>query len=873
MGGGKRIAFLSILVLSLTMALSACSHGPVAGVTPGGSLQVVVSGLPGGTQANVLVTGPKGYSRTVTATTTLTGLRTGSYDVIPIDVTSGSLGFQNSGSRTVQVSSLSGATVKVGYSQLAVKLYPGTVVLDAATVKALASVTAGASGDSTLTFSQSTPQIASLEVGDILMVGVSAATPDGFMGKVTTVSGLIVTTAPAKLTNAIEQGIIAGRATVSSATVASVASLQPAVTVARVAPPAGGPTTQGLKPFCSDINGTFTVQDPNYGTVGASLGASGTVCLGATVDIDATLGASGVKSADVLLSGSGSTSLAITGEVSGGFDEQTPLATLKEPIIANEDPPLEITPSITVYIEPSGKVIAGVTSGVQGSASFSTGATYNGTSWSPKTSFSSSWSYTWPKPESDVQLKLSAGPMVSLAVDGSGSHSAVQADLGIDGYLEYDVNFLQSPLWTLHAGIESTADISAFMGAASYSATLYRKDYVLATSDSTPYQGAYIWSAPTGAASEGGVPALSPDGSTLYLAPQDGTLYAMAAGKNDTSASRVDWTYAIPQSGPDSAPVVSSDGSTIYLGTGSGVDAVSSSGSLLWSALAGRAIAGPPALTSDGTVIVPASGGLYALSPANGATLWSCPIGIVSSSPAIGSQGTITIGGFDGNVYALKADGGLLWKTPSPLGLAVTTSPAIGPKGTIFVVAAQDGGGQVLYALDPANGKTYWKLQINSSPEDTSPVVGPDGTVYVGSVDAHLYAIAPKGSLRWAENLKPQGATGPVGGIVEAAAVGADGNIYLTQRDTNHLIVLNAQGEPVAGLTAYSSRGYGLPVSGALGASPALGANGIVYVSSGNSASSGSNAVVQAIYLVAQGLASSSWPKLYHDAQNSGRVP
>ena len=52
-----------------------------------GSLVVTVSGLPIGATANVTVTGPGGFSRTVTATTTLTQLSAGAYTVAASDVT------------------------------------------------------------------------------------------------------------------------------------------------------------------------------------------------------------------------------------------------------------------------------------------------------------------------------------------------------------------------------------------------------------------------------------------------------------------------------------------------------------------------------------------------------------------------------------------------------------------------------------------------------------------------------------------------------------------------------------------------------------------------------------------------------------------
>ena len=72
------------------LVLAACSgDGPS---DPGtlarqyGSLTVTISGLPDGAPASVTVTGPDGFSRTVTTTTTLAQLAAGSYTVLAADV-------------------------------------------------------------------------------------------------------------------------------------------------------------------------------------------------------------------------------------------------------------------------------------------------------------------------------------------------------------------------------------------------------------------------------------------------------------------------------------------------------------------------------------------------------------------------------------------------------------------------------------------------------------------------------------------------------------------------------------------------------------------------------------------------------------------
>ena len=74
--------------------LASCSgDGPSDPGQQYGSLQVTVSGLPAGAEAGVTVTGPGGFSRAVTATTTLTQLAAGQYTVTAADVLHGGATF------------------------------------------------------------------------------------------------------------------------------------------------------------------------------------------------------------------------------------------------------------------------------------------------------------------------------------------------------------------------------------------------------------------------------------------------------------------------------------------------------------------------------------------------------------------------------------------------------------------------------------------------------------------------------------------------------------------------------------------------------------------------------------------------------------
>jgi outer membrane protein assembly factor BamB len=858
----KRTGTFAALVGLALLILTACSTG-AGPVVAGGNLQITVSGLPQGMDANVLVSGPDGYHQRATKSTTLTKLAPGSYTVTPLGVSKGAMGYQTGKAQTVTISATSGATVKVTYSKLPLKLQPNAVRLDAATSQSLSTVTHDASGNSTLTFSQSTPQLQKLKVGDVIMLMSTKATPGGFMGKVTGISGLTVTTAPAKLTDAVKQGVLALHKTFSASDVQSVQALQPGVEIEQA--PAGSLSPQGsLSLPCVKPNYTFSGSTGDVG-VGVALTTEGQICPTLGVDMDVTIDCCHhvivpyISSAHAILSGGVDTKLTVTGQASAGVDFKEPLATYTfEPIDLGDVS--EVTPSVDFYVEASGKVVAGISAGVKDNLSFVAGGAYDDDGgWSGVAGFGNSWHYIWPKPSTGVQLKASAGPELNLALDGVGKWSAGDATIGLDGYLEYDVNFLNDPLWKLHGGLEATAGFSALLGLASWSTTLYQKDWVLATSNSTPPKGISFWSYPTGDVLAS--PALSANGKTLYIGSYvgdgDGTLYALDTSKNSTS--RLKWKISV--GGVLAAPSVADDG-TIYLSTDDGIFAVEPNGGVKWQVLKGQESTATASIGSDGTVyaVTRDDGTVHALNPSDGSEKWHYAVGsaISASAPAIGADGALYVGSrggvsYEGVLFALNSSSGSLeWK--KTLGIDVNTSPALNG-GTVYALATEDGAYQVLYALDASSGSILWQVTVNQADEDTSPTIGADGTIYVGSVNHKLYAVDPDThEVKWSYK---------TGGLIKGApTVGADGDIYVTASDTGTILYAikpNGSLDWKAPLASAGGEAYGV----------ILGGSGAAYVSTGTGSNTGQT---QAVHTDSKGLADSPWPKLHHDNQNTGRA-
>ncbi len=223
-----------------------------------------------------------------------------------------------------------------------------------------------------------------------------------------------------------------------------------------------------------------------------------------------------------------------------------------------------------------------------------------------------------------------------------------------------------------------------------------------------------------------------------------------------------------------SSPALSPDGTTVYLGvstaTAGRVVAVGANGAVRWSIVRPDWVDSSPAVAPDGTVYVGCHDGrFYALNPANGAIRWEFDTRtFVVSSPAIGADGTLYFGAGDFRLHAVAPDGTLRWSFPT--GDWVESSPAIGADGTIYF-GSRD---RNVYAVGP-DGMEKWRFRTGGR-VDGSPAIGVDGTIYIGSTDQRMYALAPNGTRRW------EYFTG--GAIFASPVLGADGTVYFVSDDT-----------------------------------------------------------------------------------------
>ncbi|MEO0070037.1 MAG: PQQ-binding-like beta-propeller repeat protein [candidate division WOR-3 bacterium] len=152
------------------------------------------------------------------------------------------------------------------------------------------------------------------------------------------------------------------------------------------------------------------------------------------------------------------------------------------------------------------------------------------------------------------------------------------------------------------------------------------------------------------------------------------------------------------------------------------------------------------------------------------------------------------------------------WKFTSA---AFLSSPAIGPDNTIYAFSEND----TLYAFNQ-DGSVKWRLGLPDTiwyhPSNIliSPVVAQDNTIYLFAVDGCLYSINSGGSINWRLPIKPTFPT-----IYGTPALGANGTIYVYAPESLYAV------SPAGVIDWVVEVGGGSCIT-----FPAVGADGTIYI-------------------------------------------
>ena len=321
------------------------------------------------------------------------------------------------------------------------------------------------------------------------------------------------------------------------------------------------------------------------------------------------------------------------------------------------------------------------------------------------------------------------------------------------------------------------------------------------------------------------------DGTATITATSQGVTGRMTVTVRERA--RVAWSVPLDWSFPErgmasilAGVAIRADG-TIYVGWNDNPAqkshwyALSPQGGVLWTVdVPGLTNWGMPAIGGDGTLYfgssIGSAGSLVAVDP-GGSIRWILDnLDAISSSPAIGPDGTIHVAG-GRHVHAVDPRGEVRWTYETPVRTFTFSSPAVASDGTIYV----GGDDNALHAVH-RDGSPRWKFQTGDLIR-APPSIGADGTIYVPSYDGRLYAIDPDGSERWSVVVTrtPEGFAGSPPQVNSPPSIGPDGAIYVLSMG---LFAINPGG---------SIRWHYHTGTGGYRTTPILGADGNVYLGSG----------------------------------------
>ena len=324
-----------------------------------------------------------------------------------------------------------------------------TKVLSDTTIDHLAGVSADGA---VFTFTQATPSLDALEVGDVMVGGASSGVPQGFLRRVTSVTSaggqVIVQTEGATL----EETVVSGGVHVSEL-------MTPKLT-------GGGVTLQGVTSAASALDNSFYVrlddvvlhdEDGNPETPDDQIRASGVIRLRPELDFDLALRQSAVEELSFSTRAVQTSNLEIAaGLERAGLQKEREIAqyTLAPVTAQVSRVPVVLVPVLTISVGVDGDVQAGLACQVAQADTLNTAVRYADETWTSTGQVTSQFHHGPPSVSSDLDLRGYAGSRLSLLLYGvAGAYGEQRA------YLELESDAATEPWWQLYGGVEAHGGI------------------------------------------------------------------------------------------------------------------------------------------------------------------------------------------------------------------------------------------------------------------------------------------------------------------------------------------------------------------------------------------------------------------------------
>lgn len=321
-----------------------------------------------------------------------------------------------------------------------------TKVLSETTVLNLVSVS---KDGATFSFSRPDPQLQSLKPGDVIVGGVSAQTPDGFLRRVAQVKqqgdGVVVVTQPARLEDAVEQGSLSVSRPLKPSDVRT-GFTRPGVALASLAP-------MGISDeWVVTLADTVLVDlDGDPGTTNDQVRADGKIAFKPLLDFELQIRWFKVQRIALVAGATESVDLQVYGnvqlldthkEVEVAYFPLQPLTFFIGPV------PVVLTPMLNVVVGLDGSARVSFAAGVTQQASLSAGLRYENNRWVPVANFSNSFKYTPPQVTGNLRVEAYGGIRLAVLIYGVGGPWG-----SLNAYYGLDVDAQRAQPWKLYGGL------------------------------------------------------------------------------------------------------------------------------------------------------------------------------------------------------------------------------------------------------------------------------------------------------------------------------------------------------------------------------------------------------------------------------------
>ncbi|RME45295.1 MAG: VWA domain-containing protein [Chloroflexi bacterium] len=312
----------------------------------------------------------------------------------------------------------------------------------------LSHLTSVSEDGSVFVFTNPSQALRAIDSGEVIVGGISPATPYGFLRKVVDVfrsqDRLVLITEPATLEDAIQQGSVHIRRPLSPGDVAQVKALE-GVKLESI-PEAGRQSS-----FLIDISDVVLYDDDgDLSTTDDQIVANGRLEFSSELEFGFTIRDGKLEELTMLNRVVETANLTVSTETSASVSKKKEIARYQLASIGFSVGvvPVWLTPVVTISVGLDGSVTVGVTTSVTQQATLTAGLHYADQSWYPVSELTNDFDFQPPTLNATMDVRGYSDIQIALLLYGVTGPYA-----GVEPYLRLHVDIQANPWWSLYGGL------------------------------------------------------------------------------------------------------------------------------------------------------------------------------------------------------------------------------------------------------------------------------------------------------------------------------------------------------------------------------------------------------------------------------------